>query len=116
MNLAKYFGIGCGDNSCRWGARGGMGTNGGCRCNGERDHQPSEERLARRRGIAMLRELAESPSLLFALDALALELRSALVDEVKRHLIEAVRREAPMLSAAQLEEVLTVVEQLRRPR
>jgi hypothetical protein len=25
--------VGCGDNSCVWGSPGGMGTNGGCRCN-----------------------------------------------------------------------------------
>ena len=33
ISLAKLLpGTGCGDNSCRWGARGGMGTNGGCGC------------------------------------------------------------------------------------
>lgn len=34
--------VGCDDNSCRWGAPGGMGTNGGCRCygsSGGQDHR-----------------------------------------------------------------------------
>jgi hypothetical protein len=37
---AKVIGldVGCGDNSCIWGASGGMGTNGGCQCLREREH------------------------------------------------------------------------------
>lgn len=31
--------VGCGDNSCVWGAPGGMATNGGCRCYGSRGGQ-----------------------------------------------------------------------------
>ncbi len=31
-----FTNVGCGDNSCMWGSPGGMGTNGGCRCVGQK--------------------------------------------------------------------------------
>lgn len=121
MNLSKHFGIGCGDNSCRWGAPGGMGTNGGCRCDKDervanpRTQDEVENRFARHRGISVLRDLADARPLLAGLEALAFAVRSALVDEVKVRLIEAANRGEPTLSSVQLEDVLVAVEKLRRP-
>jgi len=46
--------VGCGDNSCIWGAPGGMATNGGCRCYGSRGGQ------SERTGLAMMAEVARA--------------------------------------------------------
>jgi hypothetical protein len=42
----------CGDNSCMFGAPGGMGTNGGCRC---LEDVPRERRMAVRKAVHTLR-------------------------------------------------------------
>lgn len=77
VSLGKLFKIGCGDNSCRWGARGGMGTNGGCRCydknTGRMTQAQMEERLRLLSGISLLRQLAELP-----------EIEAALVELVRK--------------------------------
>lgn len=72
-SFSRMFGIGCGDNSCIWGARGGMGTNGGCRCydrTASLTAQQREERLLVSSGIRLLRELADLPQVEAALFAL----------------------------------------------
>lgn len=72
--VAKWFGVGCGDNSCRWGSRGGMSTNGGCRC----PLSPSpEERVRLREGVLLLRALADLPSVEAALRELVEMAREA---------------------------------------
>ncbi len=68
-SLGQMFQIGCGDNSCVWGSRGGMATNGGCRCYGQRNHRrPFNEEAVRARlelmgGIRLLRELVDLPKI-----------------------------------------------------
>jgi hypothetical protein len=78
-SLAKRYGIGCGDSSCAWGSRGGMATNGGCRCL-ERETpsvEAREQRLAIRQGIHRLRELVDHPKVALALDELVRLAREA---------------------------------------
>ena len=80
-SLGRLFNIGCGDNSCCWGSRGGMATNGGCRC--YKDIRPTTiegrvELMQLRGGISLLRELAELP-----------QLEAALVELIKRIRIQA---------------------------
>lgn len=77
-SLAKRYGIGCGVNSCVWGSRGGMSTNGGCRCFAT--HQTTDEQRAEvrrvRKGIHALRlALAADPDIGLALDQLVLAVR-----------------------------------------
>lgn len=50
--IAKTYRIGCGDSSCVWGRRGGMATNGGCRCYKD---LPYEERHTRHAAVRILR-------------------------------------------------------------
>ncbi len=84
VSLGKMFQIGCGDNSCMWGSRGGMATNGGCRCYKdiyhheiENDKKREEARMASMQakmnlshGIRVLRDLAELPNVEMALKEL----------------------------------------------
>ena len=44
--------VGCGDNSCVWGAPGGMATNGGCRCIGGRSGQSERYVLLQMQRVA----------------------------------------------------------------
>lgn len=46
----------CGDGSCIWGHRGGMSTNGGCRCAGINERQRRENVDALRRIACLLRD------------------------------------------------------------
>lgn len=46
---------GCGDNSCPFGRKGGMGTNGGCRC-----HEVIEDVIQRERAAAREQALEEA--------------------------------------------------------
>lgn len=84
-SLAERYGIGCGDNSCVWGSRGGMGTNGGCRCfdttGPMTDQNRQERRRARRAVVALEVAAAADPELALALDQLVLAVR---VTEAKR--------------------------------
>lgn len=78
-SLAKRYGIGCGDNSCVWGSRGGMATNGGCRCHDKAEVltvEQTEERRKLHAGIRLLRSLAEDPRIGAALDQLVLAVRA----------------------------------------
>lgn len=75
ISLAKLLRIGCGDNSCQWGVPGGMGTNGGCRCDKRLEYVATAgadiaKRQSRRQGIFALRVLAESPDGAAGLNAL----------------------------------------------
>jgi hypothetical protein len=73
-SLSRAFGVGCGDNSCMFGPRGGMGTNGGCRCfertDGNRTREEIERRAAVGRGLRLLRHVGELPDVAMALDEL----------------------------------------------
>lgn len=74
-SLAKRYGIGCGDNSCVWGSRGGMSTNGGCRCFDTyqmTDAQRADVRRTKAGIAALWRALAENPDIGAALDQLVL--------------------------------------------
>jgi hypothetical protein len=51
MKEVEWMGA-CGDNSCMFGAPGGMGTNGGCRC---LEDVPRERRMAIRKAVHALR-------------------------------------------------------------
>ncbi len=84
ISFGKLFGIGCGDNSCVWGSRGGMATNGGCRCYDKNFHfeikdadkrleaqmKSMRELMELKQGIRLLREIAEIPKLQMALKEL----------------------------------------------
>lgn len=59
MSSSKKTGLeklGCGDNSCVYGAPGGMGVNHGCRCFID---CPNEDRIKARNAIRMLRQYIE---------------------------------------------------------
>ena len=72
-SLGKLFNIGCGDNSCTWGPRGGMATNGGCRCYDPPRYDEKDRGAAmkaymlKKQGILLLRQLTELPSIQAAL-------------------------------------------------
>lgn len=79
VSLQKILGIGCGDNSCRFGSPGGMATNGGCRCfERSSSRMSSTERnlvVDISMGLGLLRELAELPRVEVALREIARRIR-----------------------------------------
>lgn len=83
VSFGKMFNIGCGDSSCTWGNKGGMVTNGGCRCDGigrgtsQLDVKGMEKRMKLRSGIFLLRQLAALPEVEAALHELVRKTRQA---------------------------------------
>jgi len=70
-----------------------MATNGGCRCQGARDHLAGaerEQRMKLREGIHLLRYLADLPGMALALQELARQLRGdAYLREAREAVLEA---------------------------